>query len=70
MIRDEVLRLAQQLRQLTDPSVTSGQLGEQLPALWVGHQLEKFWRRQRVLGNPHKGDITSSQVDGSRDPVE
>ena len=45
VIRDQVLRLAQQFGELANPAIAAGQLTEQLPALWVGDQLQELVRR-------------------------
>jgi len=46
MVRDQVLRLAAQLGELTDPMVAPSQGHEQLPADGLADQLEEPERRQ------------------------
>ena len=63
VIRDQVLRLAQPFGELTNPAIAVGQLTEQLPALWVGDQLQELMRRAIDRGDAHAGDITSIWID-------
>src|SRR6059058_1925100 len=62
VVRNEALRLAKQLRELTDASVAPGQLGEQLPSMGVSDQRED--RRSGRVGHGHATDSTSICIDG------
>ena len=47
VVRDEVLRLADELGELTDAPIAAAELGDQLPAVRIGDQGEDCRRRER-----------------------
>lgn len=62
VIRNEVLRFAEELCELADPTVAERQLTEQPPAKWVGYQLEELERRDFDDVCKHVG-IVSNEID-------
>ena len=68
VVRDEVLGSADQLGELAHPPVAASQLGEDLPPVPVGDELEELGGGQLVGGRAHSDQITSIRTDvSSRD---
>jgi hypothetical protein len=68
VIRNEVLRFAEELRELADPTVAKPQLTQQLPAKWVGYQLEEVERRDFDDVCRHVR-IVSNEIDVFKSPL-
>jgi hypothetical protein len=60
VVRDEVLGFSYQLSDFADPPVAPGQVAENLPAEWVGDQLQELEGRFVGSCSDHAIDDISS----------